>query len=209
MNDNYENNNSGTVRWGIIAVFIILSTFVISGILIAGKFVSTYNNLVDMQEEVELARANVETQMQGRLEKIPDLVSTVQASTKYKKEVYEDITEAYKALANSLDTGDLKQIGEANENLTIEVNKFLAITTKDYPELTTSQEYISLMDQIEGCVNRISIAREEYNEKVADYNKAVKHFPENILAEMFGFEEMEKFKADEAANNSNMVNFED
>ena len=79
---------------------------------------------------------------------------------------------------------------------------------ENYPDLTSGQQYTSLMDQLEGSVNRITIARESYNEEVANYNKEVRHFPGNILANIFGFEEMEQFEADEAANNPNMVNFD-
>lgn len=206
--NNYDNNDSRTEKMALTMALAISAVILFIIILICGKCVSTYNHLVDMQEEVELAEANVETMMQRRLELIPDLVSTVKAYTKHEEQVYADIAAARESLGNSFNTGDPEQISEANENLTIAVNSLLALA-ENYPELTAGEQYTSLMDQLEGSVNRISIAREEYNEKISEYNKTVRHFPGNILAGMFGFDEMEEFKADEAANNPNMVNFDD
>lgn len=206
--NNYDNNDSRTEKMALTMALAISAVILFIIILICGKCVSTYNHLVDLQEEVELAEANVETMMQRRLELIPDLVSTVKAYTKHEEQVYADIAAARETLGNSFNTGDPEQISEANENLTIAVNSLIALA-ENYPELTAGEQYTSLMDQLEGSVNRISIAREEYNEKISEYNKTVRHFPGNILAGMFGFDEMEEFKADEAANNPNMVNFDD
>lgn len=175
-------------------------------VAVVGSFISTYNNLVDLQENVAYAEANVETMMQRRLELIPDLVSTVKAYTKHEEQVFEDITNAREALAQSFDAGNLKQISEANDNLTTAVNRLISIV-EDNPEITASEQYISLMDQIEGSVNRISIARENYNEEVSKYNRTIRHFPGSILAEIYGFEEIETFKADEEASSTNMVDF--
>lgn len=195
MYENYSNSFGKTVIAIVLAVCAVVVLF-------------TYNNLVDVQNDVEMAEANVETMMQRRLELIPDLVSTVKAYTKHEEQVYADIAEAREALANSFSTGNPDTISEANENLSIAVNSLLAIA-EDYPELTAGEQYTSLMDQLEGSVNRITIAREAYNEQVAIYNKTIQHFPERIWATLFGFKEIKPFTADEAANNPNMVNFND
>ena len=176
----------------VLAIIIVVISICIRCALIR-------NDLVDIQEEVNLAQSNVETMMQRRLELIPDLVSTVREYTEHEKQVYQDIAKAREALKTSLDN--------ANEDLSVAVNSLLAIA-ESYPELTSKEQYISLMDQLEGSVNRISIAREEYNEKVADYNKTIRHFPENIVAKIFGFDEIDGFKADESAKNPNIVDFE-
>lgn len=205
--DNYENRGIGLGRILLTAATVIIVAAIIGCITFVGSCVSTYNQLIDMQEEVSFAGANVETMMQRRLELIPDLVSTVQAYAEHEEKVFEDIANARKELGDSLSSGDLEQISEANENLSVAVNSLVALA-KNYPDLTSGQQYTSLMDQLEGSVNRITIARESYNEEVANYNKEVRHFPGSILADLFGFEEMEQFEADEAADNPNMVNFD-
>ena len=207
MNENsYEEKSKRLIT--IVSVFLLtFLTVVVMGIVaVVGSFISTYNNLVDLQENVAYAEANVETMMQRRLELIPDLVSTVKAYTKHEEQVFEDITNAREALAQSFDAGNLKQISEANDNLTTAVNRLISIV-EDNPEITASEQYISLMDQIEGSVNRISIARENYNEEVSEYNRTIRHFPGSILAEIYGFEEIETFKADESASSTNLVDF--
>lgn len=205
--DNYENRGIGLGRILLTGAIVIIVAAIIGCITFVGSCVSTYNQLIDMQEEVSLAEANVETMMQRRLELIPDLVSTVQAYAEHEEKVFEDIANARKELGDSLSSGDLEQISEANENLSVAVNSLVALA-ENYPDLTSGQQYTSLMDQLEGSVNRITIARESYNEEVANYNKEVRHFPGSILADLFGFEEMEQFEADEAADNPNMVNFD-
>lgn len=196
----YDYNDNSRV-YGKRALAIVLA-------ICAVIILVTYNHLVDVRNDVELAESNVETMMQRRLELIPDLVSTVKAYTKHEEQVYADIAKAREALSNSFSTGNPDAISEANENLSIAVNSLLAIAEK-YPNLTAGEQYTSLMDQLEGSVNRITIAREEYNEQVAVYNKTIQHYPEKIWATIFGFKEIKTFKADEAANNSSMVNFED
>ena len=204
--NSYEEKSKRLIT--IVSVFLLtFLTVVVMGIVaVVGSFISTYNNLVDLEENVAYAEANVETMMQRRLELIPDLVSTVKAYTKHEEQVFEDITNAREALAQSFDAGNLKQISEANDNLTTAVNRLISIV-EDNPEITASEQYISLMDQIEGSVNRISIARENYNEEVSEYNRTIRHFPGKVLAEIYGFEEIETFKVDEQASSTNMVDF--
>lgn len=193
MYENYSNSFGKTVIAIVLAVCAVVVLF-------------TYNNLVDVQNDVEMAEANVETMMQRRLELIPDLVSTVKAYTKHEEQVFADITEAREALSNSFSTGNPDEISVANENLSIAINRLLAYV-ENYPDLTAGEQYTSLMDQLEGSVNRITVARELYNEQVAIYNKTIQHFPEIIWATLFGFKEIKPFTADEAANNPNIVDF--
>ena len=202
----YEEKGNRLMRIITISLIAFVAVVVIGIFTIVGTLISTYNNLVDLQENVEYAEANVEAMMQRRLELIPDLVSTVRAYTEHEEQVFEDITNAREALAQSFNTGDLEQISEANDSLTTAVNRLISIV-EDNPELTASEQYTSLMDQIEGSVNRISIARENYNEEVSEYNRTIRHFPGSILAEIYGFEEIETFKADESASSTNLVDF--
>lgn len=206
--DDY-NNNSRLYEKRALAIVLAICAVII---------LVMYNHFVDVRNDVELAESNVETMMQRRLELIPDLVSTVKAYTKHEEQVYADIAKAEQVyadiakaretLGNSFSTGDPDTISEANENLSIAVNSLIFIAEK-YPDLTSGEQYTSLMDQLEGSVNRITIAREEYNEKVAIYNKTIQHYPEKIWATVFGFKEIKPFKADKAANNPYMVKFED
>ena len=199
-------NFKGLSRSTIILI-VVLALIIIPIFSIAGSFISTYNGLIDMEEDVKLAKANVQTMMQRRLELIPDLVETTKAAAAHEEKIYEDIANARAALTGSLESGNLQELDEANTELTTSIKNLIKVINENYPEISASKQYTSLMDQLEGSVNRISVARESYNEVVSKYNKKVRRFPGSIIANMFGFEEIEEFEADEEANNTNMVDF--
>lgn len=194
-------NSKGVVGIVLIVIVAILAIFGLSCVV-------TYNSLVNLEEDVNKASAEVQNQMQRRAELIPDLVATVKNYTKHEEKIYEDIANARAALTESFKTGNPSEISEANSQLTTKVNSLLAIA-ENYPTLTAGEQYTSLMDQLEGSVNRITVARGNYNDLVAKYNKKVRNFPGSILASMFGFEQLEQYKADESANKINMVDFGD
>ena len=142
--------------------------------------------------------------LQRRLELIPDLVETVKMYTKHEEKIFEDIALASTALSNSWINGDPKEISEANEKVSTEINGIISVAKK-YPELTSGKQYTALMDELAGSVNRIAIARDRYNQQVAIYNKKVNKFPGNIVAGIFEFEEMDEFEADKEAERTNML----
>lgn len=200
---NYDYENRGHQWLGAIALSVI-GVFVLVVSVVGFVFMGSYNDLVDAREDVNLARANVQTMMQRRLELIPDLVEVVEAAAGHEEKVFGDIAAAEAALTKSLDSGDNAEITEANNKLSEEINN-LIVLARDYPTLTAGQQYTSLMDQLEGSVNRISIAREAYNEEVSSYNRKIDKAPTCFIASAFGFEHMEEFEADEAAEQTNLV----
>ncbi len=185
-------------------IIIVIIAFIIMCII--GSFIGKYNNLVNLEENVNLAYSNVEKEMQARLELIPDLVETVKSYTKHEETVYKDIADARAALNSGLQSKDIEAINEADTRLNKALNNLLVIV-ESYPELKAGEHYTYLMTQLEGRVNRISIARETYNEEVSKYNRKIRMFPESIYANIFGFESKEIFTAMEEANKPNMVDF--
>ena len=202
MEDNFKSDPRipliKTVCVGIVIIWL-LSMFAF-----AGKCVATYNNLIDAKENVKLAKSNVETMMQRRLELIPDLVETVKMYTEHEEKIFDDIAQASLVLSNSWINGDPKEISEADKKVSTEINGIISVA-KYYPELTSSTHYTALMDEFAGSVNRIATARDRYNQQVAIYNKKVNKFPGNIMAGIFGFEEMDEFEADKEADRTNML----
>lgn len=197
-----EKRKIGVGDWiaiGITAIFLIsiLSFF--------GICVSTYNNLVEMEENVKLELTDVQAAMQARLEKIPDLVEVADAAAEHLETIYASIENGRAALGTA-DTPE--ELDAANAQITENINQFLAVV-ENYPTITASEQYTSLMYQIEGAANRIHVAREDYNHAVSSYNRTVRRFPGSLLANMFGFDVMEGFEADEAANDSSLVDFGD
>ena len=202
MGDNIERDS----RVSIVKVVCIcvVSAWLLGILIFAGKCVATYNNLIDAKENVKLAKSNVETMMQRRLELIPDLVETVKMYTEHEEKIFDDIAQASLVLSNSWINGDPKEISEADKKVSTEINGIISVA-KYYPELTSSTHYTALMDEFAGSVNRIATARDRYNQQVAIYNKKVNKFPGNIMAGIFGFEEMDEFDADKEAERTNML----
>lgn len=183
----------------------IIATILISVICFVSSCVSTYNNLVNKEEDVSLAFANVQSAMQSRIEKIPDLVKVADEAAEHLETIYADIADGRSALSAA---NTPEELDAANAQITENINQFLAVV-ENYPTITASEQYTALMDSIEGAANRINVAREDYNAAVSQYNRLVRRFPGSLLANMFGFETMEPFEADEAANNNSVVDFGD
>ena len=202
MGDNIERDS----RVSIVKVVCIcvVSAWLLGILIFAGKCVATYNNLIDAKENVKLAKSNVETMMQRRLELIPDLVETVKMYTEHEEKIFDDIAQASLVLSNSWINGDPKEISEADKKVSTEINGIISVA-KYYPELTSSTHYTALMDEFAGSVNRIATARDRYNQQVAIYNKKVNKFPGNIMAGIFGFEEMDEFEADKEDERTKML----
>ena len=204
----YENRGDKFLRIFSIAliVFAIIMAFVF--FTISGTFIFAYNNLVNLQENVTLAEANLEATMQKRLELIPNLVEIVESHTS-QGQTFKEVLNAHETLAEILNSGySLEKIGEANDNLTTAVNELIAVAESNQ-EVKEDGNYVEVMNQLQERVNRISEAREEYNMAVYDYNRNINYFPGSLLAPVLGFDEIEYFQADGQASSINLYYLEE
>ncbi|MBQ8043480.1 MAG: LemA family protein [Clostridia bacterium] len=170
-------------------------------------FIGAQNNLVSLEEEVRLQYAQVESQLQRRSDLIPNLVETVKGYASHEEEVFTQIADARAKLAGSIETGDIESIDEANNELNSALSRLLVIT-ENYPELKANEQFVALQDELAGTENRITVARQDYNETVGKYNKAIKMFPTSVVANMAGYEAAEYFEADEDAKDAPVVSFD-
>lgn len=184
--------------FGVIAV-VILAAF---------WFFGTKNSLVSLKEDVEMQQSQIETTLQRRSDLIPNLVSTVKGYATHEKEVFTEIADARAKLSGSIESGNMESISEANNALDSALGRLLAIS-ENYPELKASEQFIALQDELAGTENRISVARQYYNEKVKTYNTAVQSFPSSFIAGMSGYYPMQYFEADESAKKVPEVNFDE
>ena len=180
---------------------ILVAVLIIVAVCFAW-FMLTRNHVVSLEEEVNLKQSNIEAQLQRRMDLIPNLVETAKAYAKHEEAVFTAIAEARSKLSSSLDSGDLEQISQANNELDLALKSFLAIA-ESYPELKSDQHYTALMDELAGTENRISVARQFYNEAVSEYNSYIRKWPQLI----WGFKELPYFKASEGAETAPTVNF--
>lgn len=170
-------------------------------------FISAQNTLVSLEEEVKLQFSQVETTLQRRSDLIPNLVETVKAYASHEEAVFTQIAEARSKLAGSIKSGTIDEINDASNELDSALSRLLVIT-ENYPELKANEQFVALQDELAGTENRIAIARQNYNETVSKYNKAIKMFPTSIVANMSGYEPADYFEADDDAKDAPVVNFD-
>lgn len=193
-------------------IFAGISTAVllcISGAIILTTFwfLSTQNNLVSLKEDVEMQKSQIETTLQRRSDLIPNFVATVKGYAAHEEKIYTEIADARYKLTGSIETGNIERMIEANDALNSSISKLLAIS-ENYPELKSSEQFVALQDELAGTENRITVARQYYNEKVKTYNTSVKRFPSSIVAKAKGFSPIQYFEADENSKTVPEINFD-
>lgn len=171
-----------------------------------------YNSLVEKQQNVDQAWAQVENQYQRRSDLIPNLVNTVKGYSTHEEETLVKVTEARaKATSITLDADDLTEENlaryqQAQGELSQALKSLLSVT-EAYPDLKANENFMNLQAQLEGTENRISTERKRYTEAVRDYNTSIKKFPTMIYAGWFGFKEKPQFKAEAGAEKAPEVKF--
>lgn len=184
---------STMVLLGVVAIVII----------IIASIGGSYNGLVAKKEKVDRELSNIDVQLERRADLIPNLVSTVKGYTSHETEIINKITSARE---NLLKANTVSEKSAANSELTSALNS-LMVVVENYPDLKSSQNFIQLSDELAGTENRIATARRDYNDAVTSYNTAIKTFPTNILANMFGFDKKAYFEADQSKTDAPKVEF--
>ncbi len=174
--------------------------------------VKSYNNMVQLEEQVETAWGQVENQYQRRIDLIPNLVATVKGYASHEKETFESVIAARaKATQITIDPSNatpeqLAAFQNAQGELGQALGRLMAVA-ESYPELKANENFLQLQSQLEGTENRISVARDSFNETARLFNTTVRRFPANIIANIFGFEKKPYFEAEEGANKAPKIEF--
>lgn len=171
------------------AILLVLLTWIIT----------SYNSFVKKQEKVKLQWSEVQNTYQRRLDLIPNLVNVVKGVSDFEQTTLEKITEARSRAITGLSNDELtaenyQQQKKLQDTLAAAANR-LIIQIERYPALKGTAAYAGLQTQLEGTERRIRVARNDFNEAVADYNKKVRGFPSNLVAGIFGFKRKEGFEA--------------
>lgn len=184
----------------VVAVFAIV-VILLLGIAIGGGM---YNSMNASKQVVDGDWAQVENVMQRRADLIPNLVASVKGEMRNEQEILKSIAASRKAFETSdTQAGKLAADDELNAQTTVLLNA----VKENYPDLASSEQVKTLMTQLEGSENRISVERKRYIDDVADYNRKVTSFPMNLFAHAFGFDGIAQYKADAASANVPVVDF--
>jgi LemA protein len=196
----------GCLGIGAILLFIVL----VGGCAVA----ASYNRLVPLQQKVDQSWAQVQNVYQRRADLIPNLVNTVQGAANFEKSTLTEVTNARASVGRvqidpnhaPTDAAKLQEFQAAQGQLSNALSRLLVVSER-YPELRATQNFQSLQAQLEGTENRISVERGNFNTAVQDYNTAVRTFPTNLFAGMFGFRPRPFFEAQAGAEKPPTVNF--
>ena len=196
------------MKKGLIVLLVIVGVVV----FIAMSFMGAYNGLVQMDEQVSQAWAQVENVYQRRLDLIPNLVETVKGYAEHEQSTFIDVTEARAKAAGAIskevitDPQKFQQFQESQAALSSALSRLLVVVEK-YPDLKANENFLSLQAQLEGTENRISVERGRFNEAAQIFNTKIRQFPTNVIGGMFGFKSKEYFKSDKGAEVAPKVQF--
>lgn len=165
--------------------------------------VGIYNNLVTLRNRVDNAWQNIDTQLQRRNDLIPNLVETVKGYAEHERETLDAVISARNA-ATSATTPESKM---AADNMLTDALGHLFAVAEAYPDLKANTNFMQLQASLEDTENKVSYARQSYNDCVLNYNNGIQTFPGNVFAGMFQFKERSGFEAAESAREVPNVKF--
>ena len=175
--------------WIILAIVTVIILAIIS----------MYNGLVQSKIKVDNAWSQIDVQLQRRFDLIPNFVETVKGYMTHEQETFEKIAQLRTSWANAESVSDKAKLdGELSTTL-----KTIMAVSESYPELKANQNFSELSEELRNTENKISFARQFYNDTATAYNTKLEVFPSNIIAGMFNFKSRDLFNAesDEARKN--------
>ena len=175
---------------GVVAILIIM-------------VMAIYNSLIVLRNKKDNEWAQIDVQLKRRADLIPNLVETVKGYAKHEKSTLEEITQARNSLASAKTP---EEEMKKNNELTNAIFKLFALA-ENYPDLKANQNFLSLQNDIKEAEDKISIARQFYNDTVLTYNNKVETVPTSIIAHLFGFKKATFFEAEESEKDTPKVSF--
>ncbi len=197
------------------AALIILLIFAAIIVILALWVAGIYNSLVALRNRFKNAFAQIDVQLKRRYDLIPNLVETAKGYLKHEHETLEDVikarniayTASQSAAANPADASAVKSLLSAESGLTGALSR-LMVVSEQYPDLKANQNMMQLTEELTSTENKISFARQAYNDSVMVYNTTRETFPNVVFAGMFGFADAQLFQIDDATErNAPKVSF--
>ncbi|MCQ2104356.1 MAG: LemA family protein [Fibrobacter sp.] len=191
-----------------------LISVVLLALIIVGKSVSVYNNIIALDEGVKAQWAQVENTYQRRYDLIPNLVATVQGEADFEKSTLSAVVEARSQMGGVVKVDEnmlsdevaMKRFQETQATLGGALQRLMAVS-ENYPDLKSNTSFQELRVQLEGAENRIAVERKRYNETVQAYNTTIRMFPNSLIAGFAGASPKMQFSADAGASAAPKVEF--
>ena len=167
----------------------------IIAIILVFSLVSMYNRLVKLRNQVKNAWAQIDVQLKRRYDLIPNLIETVKGYMKHERETLEAVT---KMRAQAMEASGVADKAAAEGKLSAALGQF-KIAVEAYPDLKANKNFLALQEELTSTENKISFARQNYNDQVLFFNNKTEMFPSNIIAGMFGFKKEAFFEIEDPA----------
>lgn len=178
------------MEWIITIVLIVVAVILVFWII------GLFNALVRLRNQVKNAWSQIDVQLKRRYDLIPNLIETVKGYMKHERETLEAVTKARQQAINVSDS----VIDQAKaENMLSQTLRSLFAVAENYPDLKANQNFLALQEELTSTENKISFARQFYNDSTMKFNNKIEMFPSNIIAGMFGFKQSEFFEVEEEA----------
>jgi LemA protein len=181
-------------------VGIVLLALIVLGVL---GFVGIYNALIRLRNQVKNAWSQIDVQLKRRHDLIPNLVETAKGYMTHEKETLENIT---KARSQAMGAQSVADKSKAEGMLNDSMSKFFLVV-ENYPDLKANQNFLSVQEELTSTENKISFARQNYNDQVLFFNNKIQMFPSNMLAGMFNFKTEDFFEIEEKEKEVPKVSF--
>ncbi len=175
----------------MIILIVLLVMIVMVGLGIMG----IYNNCVQLRNQVKNAWSQIDVQLKRRHDLLPNLIDTVKGYMTHEKETLENIT---KARAGAVEASSVSEKAKAESELGSALGKF-NLVVENYPDLKANQNFLALQEELTSTENKISFARQSYNDQVLFFNNKIEMFPSNIIAGMFNFAKAVFFELKDSA----------
>jgi len=173
-----------------MSTFIIILVILV---LLVVFIVAIYNKLIRKRVATENAWSQIDVQLKRRHDLIPNLVETVKGYAGHEKSTLERVIQARNSAQSVSDSGDVAKQSQAETALTGALRQVFALS-ESYPDLKANQNFMQLQEEIATTENRISFARQHYNDSVGTYNTSIQQIPDNIIAGIAGFERRDFFE---------------
>lgn len=164
-------------------------------IILIFSFIRMYNRLVRLSNQVKNAWAQIDVQLKRRHDLIPNLIETVKGYMKHERETLEAVT---KMRAQAMEASGVEEKAAAEGKLSSALGQF-KVAVEAYPDLKANKNFLSLQEELTSTENKISFARQNYNDQVLFFNNKIEVFPSNITASMFGFNKDKYFELESEA----------
>lgn len=187
-------------------LLIAIVAIVVLGLM----FKNYYNNLITQDENVKNAWSKVQTQYQRRTDLFLNLMETVKGAAKNEKGILEAVTKARAGITEAQENMKGASTPQQLDNYMRDAQQAamnFKIQVEAYPTIRSTEAFLNFQSEIAGTENRVSVARNDYNDVVQTYNTYIRKFPTNLFASIFGMQAKQPFEADPASQKAPKVNF--